>query len=236
MTAFLDNPSKKVLDKDPLVAIFGDFVGIYRGKIGAGSAEAYNKIDKGYRLFVAGLREMNPNKTYYPNANSTMRLTFGQVKEYIPADGKIFRNVTTTNGITQKEDPNDEEFVVPSKLIDLIEKKDFGRWANEDGEMIVCFISNNDITGGNSGSPVINGHGEIIGLAFDGNWEAMSGDIAFEPELQRTISVDIRYVMFIIDKYAGAKNIIDELTFSSRRDGAKAADGEVNKVNASVVN
>ncbi len=217
LNAFLKAPSKKVLDKDPLASMFNEFLTIYRGKIGAGAASAEAKISKGYRLLVAGLREMNPEKMYYPNANSTMRLTYGQVKEYIPADGKLFQNTTTTDGIIQKEDPNDAEFIVPEGLIDLIKKKDFGRWADENGEMIVCFISNNDITGGNSGSPVINGYGEIIGLAFDGNWEAMSGDIAFEPELQRTISVDIRYVMFVIDKYAGAKNIIDELTFSSRK-------------------
>ncbi|MEM7162976.1 MAG: S46 family peptidase [Bacteroidota bacterium] len=220
--AFMKAPSKKVLDKDPLASMFTEFLGIYRGKIGGGAGAAYSKIDKGYRLLVAGLREMNPEKMYYPNANSTMRLTYGQVKEYIPADGKLFQNVTTTDGIVQKEDPNDPEFIVPSKLIDLIEKKDFGRWADENGEMIVCFISNNDITGGNSGSPVINGYGEIIGLAFDGNWEAMSGDIAFEPELQRTISVDIRYVMFVIDKYAGAKNLIEEMTFASRKDTKQA--------------
>ena len=217
LKAFLKAPSKKVYDKDPALMAFNEFLAIYRSDIGGGAGAAYGEIEKGYRLFVAGLREMNPDTKYYPNANSTMRLTYGQVKEYIPADGKLFKNVTTTDGIIQKEDPNDPEFVVPEKLIDLVEARDFGRWADENGEMVVCFISNNDITGGNSGSPVINGYGELIGLAFDGNWEAMSGDIAFEPELQRTISVDIRYVMFIIDKFADAQNLVNEISLTTRK-------------------
>src|SRR5690606_4720751 len=121
----------------------------------------------------------------------TMRLSYGQVKNYFPADAVKYSHFTTTDGILQKEDPTNAEFIVPTKLKSLIQEKDFGQYANEDGELVVNFISNNDITGGNSGSPVINGKGELIGLAFDGNWEAMSGDIAFEPELQRTISVDI---------------------------------------------
>ena len=171
----------------------------------------YSMTEKGYRLFIAGLREMNPEKGYYPNANSTMRLTYGVVGDYIPADGMRYDYDTTTDGILEKEDPNNDEFIVPPYLKELIEKEQFGEYADESGDMIVCFISNNDITGGNSGSPVINGKGELIGLAFDGNWEAMSGDIAFEPELQRTISVDIRYVLFVIDKYAGAKHLIEEM-------------------------
>jgi hypothetical protein len=117
---------------------------------------------------------------------------------------------TTLKGVMQKKDPNDEEFIVPKKLKELYKKKDYGRYG-QDGEMRVCFISNNDITGGNSGSPVLNGEGEMIGIAFDGNWEAMSGDIKFEPKLQRTISVDIRYVLFVIDKFAGATHLVEEM-------------------------
>ena len=164
-------------------------------------------------LYVKGLREMNPNKKYYPNANSTMRLTYGNVLDYYPRDAVYYNYFTTLAGVMEKEDPNNDELIVPAKLRSLYEAKDFGDYG-VDGEMPVCFITNNDITGGNSGSPVINGDGELIGLAFDGNWEAMSGDIAFEPELQRTISVDIRYVLWCIDKLAGAKHIVDEMTLA----------------------
>ena len=170
-----------------------------------------DKFDKGYRLFVRGLREMQPDKAYYPDANSTMRLTYGPVGDYSPADAVQYDFITTANGILQKKDNTNPEFVVPAYLEELIENKDYGQYADESGELVVCFIHGTDITGGNSGSPVMNGNGDLIGLAFDGNWEAMSGDIAFEPQLQRTISVDIRYVLWIVDKFAGATNIIDEL-------------------------
>jgi len=140
-----------------------------------------------------------------------MRLSYGTVQDYYPADAVHYNYFTTMDGIMEKEDPNNWEFIVPEKLKELYETKDFGPYA-DDGVMPVCFLTTHDITGGNSGSPVINDKGELIGLAFDGNWEAMSGDIAFEPELQRTINVDIRYVMLIIDKFAGAKNLIEEMT------------------------
>jgi hypothetical protein len=163
------------------------------------------------RLFVKGLREMNSDKSYAPDANSTMRFTYGNVKSYDPRDAVDYDYITTAQGILEKEDPNNPEFVVPEKLKSLIQKKDYGQYADENGELIVNFIANNDITGGNSGSPIINGKGELIGTAFDGNWEAMSGDIAFEKDLQRTIGVDIRYTLFIIDKYAGATHLIEEM-------------------------
>jgi hypothetical protein len=168
------------------------------------------KINKGDRLFVAGLREMNPEKKFYPNANSTMRLTYGKVGDYYPADAVHYDFKTTLNGVMEKEDSTNDEFIVPKKLKELFLKKDFGRYG-ENGTIITCFITNNDITGGNSGSPVMNADGQLIGIAFDGNWEAMSGDIAYEPKLQRTINVDIRYVLFIIDKFANAQNIINEM-------------------------
>jgi hypothetical protein len=145
-----------------------------------------------------------------------MRFTYGQVLDYYPADGVHFNYYTTLGGVMEKEDPGNWEFEVPEKLKELFRTKDFGKYG-ENGVMKVCFLTNHDITGGNSGSPVINGKGELIGLAFDGNWEAMSGDIAYEPELQRTINVDIRYVLFIIDKFAGAKRLIDEMSIVSKR-------------------
>ncbi|MEJ6797155.1 MAG: S46 family peptidase, partial [Flavobacteriales bacterium] len=143
--------------------------------------------------------------------------TYGSVQDYFPADAKHYDYITTHKGILEKEDPSNPEFIVPGKLKELIEKEDFGGYADANGDLIVCFLTDNDITGGNSGSPVINGDGHLIGLAFDGNWEAMSGDIAFEPELQRTISVDIRYVLFIIDKFAGATNLIEEMDLVTER-------------------
>ena len=170
------------------------------------------KLTDAKRLFVKALRESNPDKVYYPDANSTMRLTYGKVMSYEPKDGVEYKYYTTLKGVMQKEDPSNPEFVVAPKLKELYMNKDYGQYANEDGSLSVGFLTNTDITGGNSGSPVINGNGELIGAAFDGNWEAMSGDIEFEQDLQRTISVDVRYILFIIDKYAGATNLIDEMT------------------------
>ena len=210
VTAFLDNLNKKKLDSDPLIKAANDVFAIYFGEADK-DKEAKEKQVKGERLFLAGLREMQPDKTFYPDANSTMRMTYGTVENYIPADGVKYGYETSLDGVMEKEDPTNEEFIVPAKLSELYKNKDFGQYADKNGKIITCFISDNDITGGNSGSPVINGKGELIGIAFDGNWEAMSGNIAFEPNVQRTISVDIRYVLFIIDKYAGAKNLINEM-------------------------
>ena len=177
-----------------------------------GNAEVSEKMNKGYRLFTDGVRQAMPNKTFAPDANSTPRMTWGVVGSYDPQDAVHYDYVTTIEGVMQKEDPNNDEFIVPTKLKELYNAKDYGRYADENGNLVVNFISNNDITGGNSGSPVINGDGELIGTAFDGNWEAMSGDIFFEDQLQRCISVDIRYTLFIIDKYAGAGHLVDEMT------------------------
>jgi len=169
------------------------------------------KLDKGYRIFMAGLLEMENDKTFYPNANSTMRLTYGTVGGYEPRDGVYYDYYTTLSGYIEKEIPGDREFDVWPKLKELYYENDFGQYANNEGMLPTCFISNNDITGGNSGSPVINATGELIGIAFDGNWEAMSGDIVFEPELQKCINVDIRFVMWVIDKFAGASHLVDEM-------------------------
>ena len=213
--AFLNAPKKKKLTKDPAMIAVNAFFDSYRAMQG-NLKEANEKLAKGHRLYIAGLREMNPDKNYSPDANFTMRLTYGTVQDYYPADAIHYEYFTTMDGIMQKEDPDNWEFIVPAKLKELYEAKDYGQYG-EDGVMKVCFLTDHDITGGNSGSPVINGNGELIGLAFDGNWEAMSGDIAFEPELQRTINVDIRYVMFVIDKFAGATNLIEEMTLVTEK-------------------
>ncbi len=207
---FAEKPDMKKLEKDPIYRISNDLFDVYLGR-SEQNKEANNLISKGMRLFEAGLQEMMPDKDFYPDANSTMRFSFGTISGYAPKDGVHYDYYTTLEGVMEKMDPDDDEFVVPAKLVELYEAKDYGPYANDKGELPVNFISNNDITGGNSGSPVMNGRGELIGLAFDGNWEAMSGDINFEPNIQRTISVDVRYVLFVIDKFAGAQNIIDEL-------------------------
>lgn len=206
---FLKNPDLKTFEKDPMFNIFNQSYAIYKK---ASDPAAKMQYKRGMRLFVDGLREMNPDKSYYPDANSTLRLTYGQVLDYDPEDAVHFSHFTTLDGVMQKEDPTNPEFEVPAKLKELYEAEDYGQYADVDGTLHVCFLSDNDITGGNSGSPVVNGKGHLIGAAFDGNWEAMSGDIFFEKNVQRTISVDIRYVLFIIDKYADAGHLIDEMT------------------------
>ena len=177
--------------------------------------DVYDQYYEGKKEYTAGLLEMKNGEPIYPDANLTMRLTYGSVKSYSPRDAVLYNYYTTLDGVMEKEDPDNWEFVVPEKLKELYDAKDFGRYAmevNGETKMPVAFISNNDITGGNSGSPIMNSKGELIGLAFDGNWEAMSGDIIFEPELQRCINVDIRYVLFIVDKFGGAGYLLDEMT------------------------
>ncbi len=161
--------------------------------------------------YTAGLLEWKDGQPSYPDANFTIRLTYGTVKGYSPKDAVVYRYYTTLDGVMEKEDPDNWEFVVPAKLKELWETEDYGQYAMADGKMPVAFLSNNDITGGNSGSPIMNSRGELIGLAFDGNWESMSSDVMFEPDLQRCINVDIRYVLFIVDKFGGAGWLIDEM-------------------------
>ena len=219
---FLEKPNEKALAKDPMKAVADDLFEVYRGQ-SAVNQEANELLAQGARLFQAGLREMMPDKDFYPDANSTLRASFGNVRAYQPKDGVMFKYYTTIDGKMAKENPDDDEFIVPERVSELYAKGDFGQYADANGQLRVNFISTNDITGGNSGSPVINGYGELVGLAFDGNWEAMSGDINFEPSVQRTISVDVRYVLWVIDKFAGASHLIDEMTITrERRSDARA--------------
>jgi hypothetical protein len=207
--AFVKNPDVKKLEKDMLYQL-ALAINKKHEELNKLYQQASSKLQKANRLYIDALRKMDKDKSFYPDANFTMRLSYGQVKNYSPADGVIYKHYTTLDGIIEKEDPSNDEFIVPKKLKEIWQDKNYGPYA-KGGHMNVAILTNNDITGGNSGSPVINGKGELIGLAFDGNWEAMSGDIAFEPELQRTISVDIRYVLLIMDKYANAQNLISEL-------------------------
>lgn len=224
MNSFLKNPTLKALENDPAFQIVNSIIDNYRNNIAPKVAESNAKLDKANRLYVAGLRLMNPDKVYYPDANSTIRLSYGSVKDYSPQDGVMYSYYTTLDGVMAKEDPTNEEFVVPAKLKQLYNAKDFGRYANSKGELVTDFITNNDITGGNSGSPVINGKGELIGLAFDGNWEAMTGDLVYDPDYKRCINMDSRYLLFLIDKFAGATNLINEMTIvDSDSPGAQTA-------------
>jgi len=213
LDAFLAKPDKKVLESDPGIQFAEDLIALYTQNMMAG-ALAEEQKKQNLQLFVEGMREFRSDKFFYPDANFTLRLTYGQVKPYAPKDGISYDYYTTHRGILEKEIPGDKEFNVPQKLHDLLVQKDFGRYG-ENGELRVCFISNLDITGGNSGSPVINGNGELVGIAFDGVWEGMVGDLYWDPAYNRTIAVDVRYVLFIIDKFAGAQRLVDELKIVS---------------------
>ncbi len=207
--AFLAKPDIKKLEKDPAYTTAKSIIA--KNEELNKLSEPFNEMfAKGQRIYIAGILEMNQGKPMYPDANSTMRLTYGQVKDYYPMDAVHYDFLTTLDGVMEKEDPDNWEFVVPDKLKELYKNKDYGRYGYN-GKMPIAFISTNDITGGNSGSPIMNAKGELIGAAFDGNWEAMSGDIVFENQLQRCINVDVRYILFIIDKYAGATRLINEM-------------------------
>ena len=200
----------KSLDKDPIYALSMNIIESYQ-ELYARYEEAQNLGNQGERLYMKGLMEMQNDRNFYPDANFTMRLTYGTVEPYKAADAVNYNYYTTMDGVMAKYVPGNWEFDIPQDVRDLVAKKDYGRYSNENGELVVNFITTNDITGGNSGSPVIDGEGNLIGLAFDGNWEAMSGDLSFEQKVQRTICMDARYLLWCIEKVGKCQNIIDEL-------------------------
>jgi len=210
---YLANPNDVTLTSDPLYVLSNDLTS-HIGKRSDELMKAQNDFGASFRLLVEGLRESKIGTTLYPDANSTLRLTYGKVRS-LPADKRndaTVNNYTTLAGQVKKYKKGDLEFDLPTKVLDMNAKKEFGRYADKDGSLHVCFLTDNDITGGNSGSPVLNGKGELIGLAFDGNIEAMAGDVIFDQKLQRTINVDIRYVLWVIENFSGAKHIVDEMT------------------------
>ena len=207
---FMKKPTLKKFEKDLAMklrsAVFESYMALM-----IKSSEFAKVIDPLHKSYLKGLMEMANGAPMAPDANFTMRLTYGNVKAYSPKDGVTFNHYTTLKGVMEKEDPNNSEFIVPARLKELYEQKDFGVYALPNGEMPVAFLTTNDITGGNSGSGILNARGELIGLAFDGNWESLSGDINFDDNLQRCINVDIRYVLFVIEKLGNCKRIIDEM-------------------------
>ena len=215
--AFLEYPNIELLENDPLYVLSSDLLAKYREEPEE-LKQPLNDYQTSYRLLVDGLRESGLSKIKYPDANSTLRLTYGKVRA-LPKDARNdadVNNYTTFKGMVKKYKPNDKEFDLPNDMLKIYEKKDYGRYADKKGHLPVNFLTDNDITGGNSGSPVLNGKGELIGLAFDGNIEAMAGDVIFDKKLQRTINVDIRYVLWLIDKYSKASHIVDELTLVTK--------------------
>ncbi len=204
------NPNSAAIKNDPEIKLYEDFFKVYMKKAQYATLD-HEAEAKASKAFAAGILEWEAGKPSYPDANSTMRLTYGKVGGYSPKNGMWCNHYTTLDGVMEKEDPNNYEFIVPARLKELWKAKDYGQYADATGNLPTCFLTNNDITGGNSGSPVLNAKGELIGLAFDGNWESMSSDVMFEPDLQRCICVDIRYVLFMMDKYGKAGWLLKEM-------------------------
>ena len=204
-------PTLEKINNDPAVVYATSFIDNYKNKVEA-KVNTFNDRKKELsKLYVKGLMEKNKNQLFYPDANSTMRITYGKILGYDPQDAVHYDYFTTLDGFIAKYKPNDDEFDAPQELLELYKNKDYGMYADKDGTLHTCFITTNDITGGNSGSPVMNGNGEWIGIAFDGNWEAMSGDIAFDKNYKRTICTDSRFILFIIEKMGKAHNLLEEM-------------------------
>jgi hypothetical protein len=214
MKEFLEKYSAKKakkLQSDPVYIALMSFIEYYNANVAGQYTALRNTGDSLQRLYMAGLMEMNPDKLFYPDANATLRVTYGKVDDYLPRDAVKYTHQTTLKGIIEKDNPNIYDYRVPERLKELYNTKEYGRYAT-DGEVPVCFTASNHTTGGNSGSPVLNAEGHLIGLNFDRNWEGTMSDIMYDPEMCRNITIDIRYALFIIDKFAGATHLVDEMT------------------------
>ena len=210
LNKFLKKPSLKKMESDPAYKLRTAILSVQR-ELSKKNSEFAKKMNPLHKTYLKGLMEKANGAPMAPDANFTMRMTYGSVKPYQPKDGVTYNHYTTLKGVMEKENPKSSEFIVPARLKELYERKDYGDYALANGEMPVAFLTTNDITGGNSGSGVLNSRGELIGLAFDGNWESLSGDINFDNDKQRCINVDIRYVLFVIEKFGGCKRLIDEM-------------------------
>jgi hypothetical protein len=191
--------------------MYNDLHELYKSQIEPNLISLNNRLDSLQRIYMKAQMELQPDYRFYPDANGTLRITYGNVKSYEPADGKFYRYYTTLDGILEKEDPEIYDYVVEDKLKELYQNKDYGKYADDEGNLRVCFIATNHTTGGNSGSPVINADGQLVGLNFDRCWEGTMSDLMYDPEVCRNIALDIRYFLFIVDKFAGAGYLLDEM-------------------------
>jgi hypothetical protein len=211
-----DNSRKRKIQKfydDPLLRLANEMEKVFKQKVSPYVYAARLRLDSLNRLYMRAQMEFDTARLFYPDANFTMRIAYGQIKGYKPRDAVWYYPFTTLKGVIEKNDPDIYDYAVPKRLIELYQNRDYGRYADKDGTLHTCFIANNHTTGGNSGSPVLDANGNLVGLNFDRSWESTMSDLMYDPSICRNIMVDIRYVLFIIDKYANAKNIIDELEF-----------------------
>ena len=205
-----DNSSAKI-ESDPLYVLWKQINSYYNSKVRPSFTSYDVQLNGLYKVYMKGLMDVYKDKKFFPDANSTLRITYGKVKGYTPHDGAIYKHYTTLDGVMEKENPNVDEFIVFPKMKDLYAKKDYGRYADKNGKLRVAFLGSNHTTGGNSGSPVLNANGELIGTNFDRVWEGTMSDIMYNPEICRNITLDVHYTLFVIDKYAGAGYLLNEM-------------------------